>query len=77
MGMTKVYSVQTNIHNNAAESDNIDDVLKWVKENIESWPLRTIINIRVNEMPTELFISLPKFEGFQYGNAAVETPGSD
>lgn len=77
MGMMRVYALATNIHNNACESDNIDDVLNWVRSQIETFPVKTIVNIVVREIPTELFMAMPKFEGFKYGHSEIDIPGSD
>ncbi len=75
--MTRVYSIETSIHGNACESDNPEDIANWLIRGLQEWPLRTIVNVRIHELPTELWIAMPKFEGFQYGNVAVDTPGSD
>lgn len=75
MGMTRIYSLETNIHKVACESDNIDEILKWIKDSIGSFPLRTIISIRVREMPTDLWLALPTFKGFEDGSEDI--PGSD
>lgn len=77
MGMIRVYSLETNIHSNACESDNPEDIARWLVEGLKEWPLRTIVNVRVHELPQDLWIGMPKFEGFQYGNGSVDAPGSD
>lgn len=77
MGLIRVYSLETNIHSNACETDNPDDIGKWLIAGLKEWPLRTIINIRIHDLPQDLWAGMPQFEGFKYGNSSVETPGSD
>ena len=74
--MKRIYSIQTNIHSNACESDDINDINKWIYDNLPSFPLGTIINIRVREVPEDIFNAYPPFEGFQDVNTDAPE-GSD
>ena len=74
MGMIRIYSLQTSIHTVACESDNIDDILNWIRDSIGTFPLKTIIEIRVREMPMELWLAMPTMpKGIENG----DIPGSD
>lgn len=72
MGMKRIYSISSNIYSNVCESDDRQDIAKWLMEQAEKLPLGTVIVIRVNEIPEELWNGFPKFEGFKHNNQEVE-----
>ena len=61
----KVYSISSNLYSNSCQSDNPEELAKYIADVLKKSPNKTTFVITVSEMPQELWDSNPLFDGFK------------